>query len=236
MTVSPPDIARFCREVEQHLCRKNDGHLIRIVGPAFEAVSRWAARGVPLAVACRGIDRYCERYYGKGPRRRPVRVEFCEADVLDAFDEWRRAVGSVGGPGRDAGSDEPVAARRRSLRAHLERVIARLTAARPGSGALDTAIAAAVAELDAARARTRDLRGQARETLRVRLRALDGELLAVARAGLDQDTRVRLEAEAEAALAPFRGRMPEAERARAKTTAVDLLVREHARLPEIAFD
>ena len=41
----------------------------------------------------RGIDRYFERYYAKGPRRRPVRVEFCEADVLDVFDEWRRALG-----------------------------------------------------------------------------------------------------------------------------------------------
>ena len=48
---------------------------------------------MPLKVACRGIDRYFERYYAKGPRRRPVRVEFCDADVLDVFDEWRRAVG-----------------------------------------------------------------------------------------------------------------------------------------------
>ena len=51
--------------------------------------------GVPLAVAFRGIDRYCERYYAKGPRRRPVRVEFCEADILELFDDWRRAVGRV---------------------------------------------------------------------------------------------------------------------------------------------
>ena len=83
----------YCRAVECYLCRKNDGHLIRIVGPAFEAVCAWSEHGVPLKVAYRGIDRYFERYYAKGPRRRPVRVEFCEADVLDVFDEWRRAVG-----------------------------------------------------------------------------------------------------------------------------------------------
>ena len=46
-------------------------------------------------IAQRGIDRYFERYYAKGPRRRPVRIEFCEADILDAFDQWRRAVGIV---------------------------------------------------------------------------------------------------------------------------------------------
>ncbi len=87
------DAADFCREIEAYLCRKNDGHLIRIVGPAFDQVCEWATRGVPLKVVFRGIDRYFERYYAKGPRRRPVRVEFCDADVLDVFDEWRRAVG-----------------------------------------------------------------------------------------------------------------------------------------------
>ena len=86
-------IADYCREIETHLCRKNDGHLIRVVGPSFDLVSGWAAQGVPLKVACSGIDRYFERYYRKGPRRRPVRIDFCAADVLDVFDEWRRAVG-----------------------------------------------------------------------------------------------------------------------------------------------
>src|SRR3954470_8223684 len=87
------DAAEYCREIEAYLCRKNEGHLIRIAGPVFVQVSGWAAQGVPLAVAFRGIDQYCERYYAKGPRRRPVGVEFCEADILDVFDEWRRAVG-----------------------------------------------------------------------------------------------------------------------------------------------
>jgi hypothetical protein len=86
----------YCRSIESYLCRKNDGHLIRIVGPAFERVCDWAERGVPLKVVYRGIDRCFERYYAKGARRRPVRVEFCEADVLEVFDEWRRAVGVLG--------------------------------------------------------------------------------------------------------------------------------------------
>ena len=83
----------YCRAIESYLCRKNDGHLIRIVGPSFELVAGWAEQGVPFKVACRGIDRYFERYYAKEGRRRPVRIEFCEADVLDVFDEWKRAVG-----------------------------------------------------------------------------------------------------------------------------------------------
>ena len=65
--VTTIDPAEYCRELEAYLCRKNEGHLIRIAGPVFVQVSGWAAQGVPLTVACRGIDRYCERYYAKGP-------------------------------------------------------------------------------------------------------------------------------------------------------------------------
>ncbi len=92
----------FCREIEAHLCRRNAGHLVRLVGPAFDVVVGWARQGIPLKVACRGIDRFFERDLAKDrTRRRPVRIEFCEADVLDAFDEWRRAVGvGTAGGGR----------------------------------------------------------------------------------------------------------------------------------------
>ena len=96
------DTDTFCREVEAHLCRRNAGHIVRVVGPAFEMVAGWAARGIPLRVALRGIDACVERRTAKGPSRRPIRLEFCEADVLDAFDQWRRAVGvwTAGGGAR----------------------------------------------------------------------------------------------------------------------------------------
>ena len=128
------DAGSYCRAVEAYLCRKNAGHLIRIVGPAFEQVCGWAARGIALAIVYRGIDRYFERYDAKGPRRRPARVEVCEADILDVFDEWKRAVGvTAGAPVDDTSSDEGAATRRRaSLPAHLDRVVARLTALRSG--------------------------------------------------------------------------------------------------------
>jgi hypothetical protein len=174
VTGGPED---YCRQLESYLCRKNDGHLIRIVGPAFEQVCGWAERGIPLKLAMRGVDRYFDRYYSKGPRRRPVRIEFCEADVLDVFDEWRRAVGVSGsGPGsgiRDPGSEgaegaegaEP-AGPRSSLPAHLERVIARLTTLRGGSDrSLDPVLDDVVRELDAARAKSKGVRGAARDAM-----------------------------------------------------------------------
>ena len=227
------DAADFCREIEAYLCRKNDGHLVRIVGPAFEQVCGWATKGVPLKVACRGIDRYFERYYAKGPRRRPVRVEFCDADVLDVFDEWRRAVG-VALP--EAGDAEPHA-RQASLPAHLERVVARLTTRRAGEErSLDSILDGLIRELDVARATAKGLRGEARQVFVERLRALDDQLIAAAREGCSPEMLGTLHAEADSELAPFRARMPEAAYAQSRSACVNRLVRERLRLPVIAFE
>lgn len=228
----------YCRAVEAHLCRRNNGHLIRLVGPAFERVCQWAARGVPLRIALAGVDRCLDRFEAKGPRRRPVPIEFCEADVLDLFDEWRRAVGvpltstttadrSVGGSADGAG-----ARRREPLPAHLERAIARLTAARSGAPAvLAVAIDVAVRELDLARATAGTVRGEARQALLGRLVALDRELAAAALAGCDPATRAAVTREAEAELMPYRARMAPAAYAAAVESATARVVRERGRLP-----
>ncbi len=228
----------YCRDVENYLCRKNDGHLIRIVGPAFEQVCSWSARGIPLKVVYRGVDRYFERYYAKGPRRRPVRIEFCEADVLDVFDEWRRAVGvgavGVGAVGEPAAESHPHA----SLPAHLERVVARLTTLRAGGGraGLDSTLEEIVRELDAARAGSRSLRGERREAQLERLRELDGRLLDAARRSSDAPLLERLGAEADEQLAPFRPRMAPDVYTQSRQACIDRLLREHFTLPTISFD
>ena len=228
------DPESYCREVEAYLCRKNDGHLIRIVGPAFEQVCSWSTRGVPLKAVFRGIDRYFERYYAKGPRRRPVRVEFCEADVLDVFDEWRRAVGVPA----SAGANQDTAERKKSsLPEHLERVVARLTALRGGSDrSLDPVVDDMVRELDTARARAKNLRGDARTEFLERLRTLDTSLAGAARAACGADVLQRLGAEADLELAPFLARMPRDAYEQSRQACIDRLIREHYRLPVIAFD
>jgi len=225
---SPAD---YCRAIEAHLCRKNDGHLIRIVGPSFEMVCGWAARGVPIAVAQRGIDRYFERYYANGPRRRPVRIDFCEADVLDVFDEWRRAVG-VEPPSADA-----AASRHESLPRHLERVVARLTAMRAGgSRSMDSTLDAVVQELDAARAGAKGLRGRARAELLQRLVDLDAKLLSAARSEMSDGERRDLHSEAEAELAPFRARMPQEAFEQSLAACMDRLVRDRFHIPTLSLE
>jgi hypothetical protein len=276
------DLDGYCRAIESHLCRKNDGHLIRIAGPTFDLVRGWAEQGVPLKVALTGIDRTFERYYRKGARRRPLQVSFCEADVLDAFDAWRRAIGlSAAGPSerwagiseradgtaecgagtaeyagtagcgaagtaeRGAGTSVPAEAlaerphRAASLPAHLERVANCLTLLRgdPRSDEeMETALAAAVLQMDAHRQAARGARGPARAALIAHLESLDDSLLARVRAGLSAERLDGLRREAAETLAPFRERMPRAAYQAAHDAALTRLLREHAGLPVIRYD
>jgi hypothetical protein len=234
--------AEYCREIETYLCRKNEGHLIRIVGPAFEQVCGWAVRGVPLKVAFRGIDQYCERYYAKGPRRRPVRIEFCEADILDLFDAWRRAVGvaaSAPANGAAAGAADEPPPRKPALASHVERVVARLTSLRAGGRVSDgfaARVDAAVRELDGLSSDARTARGDARARIVERLEQLDLELLAASVAEIDPARARDLKREAAEELAPFGARMPAEALERARTAAFHRLVREVLRLPTVAYE
>jgi hypothetical protein len=231
--------ADYCREVERYLCQKNEGHLIRIVGPAFEQVCGWATQGVPLKVAFRGIDEYCERYYAKGPRRRPVRIEFCEADILDLFDHWRRAIGAV--TAAEAPRAEAPPPRKTPLAAHIERALARLTTSRAGgtrTPAFDRHVDAVVRELDHLVADARVARGERRESIAARLQELDTELVqaALQETGTDRSVVAALTREAEAELAPFASRMPPPAFERARTAAFERLLRDALGLPVLTYE
>jgi hypothetical protein len=220
-----------------------------VVGPAFDCVCAWAARGVPLRVAYRGIDRSVERSQAKGTRRRPLRVEFCDADVMDVFDEWRRAVGipasalraneaanDAAGEG-EAGEESEGGRRHASLAAHLDRVVARLTALRASGGLeLGEVVDPVVSELDGVRAGAKGLRGEARRQLLDRLRTLDAHLLQATRSRVDGPTLAALGVEAEAELAAFRERMPAAAYAGAREACLDRLLRDRFKLPVVALE
>ncbi len=236
------DQGEYCRQIESYLCRKNGGHLIRISGPKFELVCGWAQRGIPLALAQQGIDRCVERHQAKGDRRRPVQVEFCEADVLDVFDEWKRAVGvteasGAGEAGAAGSAGEVAGAARGSLPSHLERVIARLTTIRGGSErGLDELLDDVVRELDAARAKAKTMRGEARDALLDRLRQLDAALTEAVRQRAAEETLQRVAAEADDELKPFKARMPADAYQQSHRACVDRLLRQRAGLPTIAYE
>lgn len=206
-------------------------------------VERWAAEGVPLNVVCAGVDRYFERYYRKGPRRRPVRIDFCEADVMDVFDEWRRATGvtTFNGAGEPAAAQpaaQPSAKRGPSLREHLERVLIRFSSLR-ASGSLgpefDPLIDRVSVELDEARGAASGLRGDARRALVERLNSLDNALLSLARQTIPEAMMASVRLEAVGELAAFRERMPPEAFDSAVENAASRLLRERRSLPVISF-
>ena len=245
------DPGELCRSVESYLCRKNDGHLIRIVGPAFEMVCGWASAGVPVSVIRRAIDRRYLRYYARGPKRHALRIEYCEADVLDLFDEWRRAVGLRAAPGPEeeppAGpeAEEPAPAgrpggsrSRRSLAAHLDELAARLSAWKPppGAAALEGLLQESRDAVEAARSGGRTLRGAARRRVTEQLAELDGRFPVAARSDAGDAVLSELRTEAQGSLEPFRSRMPPAAFATALEAATDRLLAEHFKLPRLTFD
>jgi hypothetical protein len=226
----------YCRELEAYLCRKNDGHLIRIVGPSFERVCRWADQGIPFRIACQGIDRYFVRYYAKGARRRPVHIDFCEADVLDAFDAWRRAVGvRLPGSDGDNNSRKRSAGMREHLDGVLERITGRLTSARPLGGHLKGVLETIADEVASFAKLAEPVRGEARTRVRARLAELDRLMLDAVRGDADPGSLPAIQREAQEELAPFRERMDAEAFRRTLDLAIGRLLREHEKLPVLTI-
>jgi len=247
------DIDAYCRDIEAHLCRRNGGHLVRIAGPAFDLVRGWAQRGIPLKVALQGIDRYVDRSSARGMRRRPARVEFCEADVMEAFDAWRRAVGihraaAEGASGSDGGGNAaptdtdgetaPRSRARESLSTHLDRVIVRLTSLRSGdvAEAWDAALEELVRTLDAMHPAARRAKGATRERLLAELETLDARLMERVRTAVGADLLAEAAREASLELEPFAARLSPAAYAAAFRRCEHRILKERLRLPTITLD
>ena len=234
-----PDIGEYCRAVEAHLAHVNAGHLVRVVGVAFDLVRDWARAGIPLSVVRFGIDRKAERHR-TGASKRPLRLEFCEGDVRTAFDAWRRAVGvaapALPGQGESGASAD---AERRARPPSLSRQIARASERTVrAAGRLDTpadlreALTAVLEALVALQDRARHARGEAREGVARELAALDGQLLRAARTAAGGGL-ARLRATAAAELDPYRSRMPAVSWERSVEMSVDRLLRESYGLPTL---
>lgn len=231
-----PDLGDYCRQVEDYLTRVNGGHLVRIVGPGFDIVRQWGEDGIPLNVVFRGIDRRAERHRA-GHAKRPLRIEFCEADVRAVFDGWRRAVGlSASGAAASAAAEVDAEPRRRSLSRHLERAIERLGAI---GGRLDLpeafrdAASRLLKDVVAVREASKKSRGAAREELIARLRLLDIDLVAAARSSASAEVIAALHQEAEQDLAPYHDRLAGDAWQRSVEVIVGRLLRDRFALPTL---
>jgi hypothetical protein len=238
------DAGEYCRQVEDYLTRANGGHLVRIVGPGFALVRQWAADGIPLRVVCRGIDHKVERHRA-GQARRPLRIEFCDADVRDVYENWQRAVGLTtrGGPGeggiapQESPTETAAADRRKpSLSKHLDRALDRITRT---AGRLELpeqlreGLGAVISELASARDAAKSLRGSDRDDLASRVARLDQDLLALARASAGADLLASVRRDAEQDLATYRGRLSGDAFEKAVDATAGQLLRDRLGLPTL---
>lgn len=237
---SSTEVGAYCREVEGHLTRLNGGHLVRIVGPAFELVRQWAADAIPMSVVVRGIERKVARHQA-GAARRPLRIEFCEADVREVFTEWRRAVGVLSDPAPGLGpvheragdADSPTEARRTAMHA-LDRAIERLSRA---AGRLDwpeklrDVISARLAELTAIREEARGTRGERRGAILARVASTDPGFAASVREAAPPDLLAGVLAEAARELSGYRARLSAADWTKAVDVTAHRLLRDRLGLP-----
>jgi hypothetical protein len=235
------DLGEYCRAVEAHLARVNEGQIVRIVGVAFDLVRAWALAGVPLSVVRFGIDRKAERHR-TGASRRPLRLEFCEADVRAAYDAWRRAVG-VGGSSlapADGVDGEPGPARRPpSLSRQVARATERTVRA---AGRLDTpetlreALTRVLESLVVLHERARHARGEARTAIAQDLVALDRAIVQAAREAAAGEPLDHLRAQAADELESYRARMTSDAWQRSLDASLDRLLRERYGLPTLDPD
>jgi hypothetical protein len=236
-----PDVADYCRQVEAHLTRINGGHLVRVVGPGFALVKQWADESVPLSVVFRGIEQKAERH-AAGASKRPLRIEFCEADVRALYEDWRRAIGVTAASTEDAEAEAATPAdrspgpQRRSVPKAIDRAIDRLGRL---AGRLELpeefrdAMSRLIEQLSTLREELAHTRGAGRERLLERLAPLDADLLNHARGVVPPDVMRDILARAEQDLAPFRERLAPEAWARAISVTVDRGVREHLQLPSL---
>ncbi len=233
------DVGEYCRHVESHLAQVNAGEIIRITGAGFELVRGWALEGIPLSIVCHAVSQKAERHRA-GRSTRPLRIEFCTADVREVYTAWRRAVGIGSAPG--AVDDETTRAaaagdqRRVSLARHLQRAVDRLSLSASRldlDPALRDALDAVLQEVAAIGERARGARGPARQAIAAELAALDARMLTAVRTAVGAEGVDRLSAEAAADLAAYRGRLAPDVWRRSVTLGADRLLRDRLGLPTL---
>jgi len=228
------DVGEYCRQVEAHLARVNAGEIIRITGAGFELVRGWALDGIPLSVVLHAVSLKAERHRA-GRSTRPLRIEFCTADVRAVYATWRRAVGMTASSGDSAdGADAADEPRRGPLAKHFQRAIDRLSLSASQADlapAIRDVLDRTLQDVAALAERARGARGPTRDAVVTELSALDGRMIDEARGAVGPTVLDQLAAEASTDLTAYRGRLAPEIWARSVNLGVNRLLRERLGLP-----
>ena len=233
------DVSDYCRDIETYR-RKNDGHLIRIVGPWFD--------GLEVGRAGRAAEGGAERHRSllrtvlpQGPRRRPVKSTSARRTSSTCS---TNGAGRRGSRPFRAVPQSPTSRPRRHRNAEVcrcrntwsacsyaeqpprHRRAGRIGRSDPRSG---------VDRLDRVREKSGGLRGDERQATLARLADLDAELIALATTSAGAAALEQTRAEASNDLAPFRSTMAAAAVESAVERTAMKLLRERLGLPTITF-
>jgi hypothetical protein len=168
-----------------------------------------------------------------------MRIEFCEADVVEAFEDWRRAVGAESAEGAAEGAAPAKSPTRKGpLAVHIQRTVTRLLAPRgiAVDADYDAQLRRIIEELDVLAVEAKNARGEKRVGIIERLAVLDRQLIELARGRVDERTTAALQSEADAELSPFLDRMPAGSVPRLRQLAFERFLRDALNLPVVSYE
>lgn len=253
---APLNYFNYYTEIEDAFIRRRGKHLL--VSPLdWSLMESWKAKGVPLHVVLRGIEKSFDSYESR-PRNRSVKTLFyCQEEVEAQFAEWLDAQRGASAGAEEAGaivsSNDSAAGEgsssgegslpfpRAVIEGHLKECCEALRAAcekRMSDGvedALCEALARAVTRLEEI---AEDFRRAARpdaRRLEESLEDLEGVIDRALRSSLTAEALAEMRAGAEEQLRPYRARM---DRATFEQTLENLLakaLRERARVPRLSL-
>ena len=256
-TERPLNYFNYFTEIEEAFIRRRGKHLL--VGTLdWSLMESWKAKGIPLHVVLRGIEKSFDSYESK-PRKRSVKSLFyCQEEVEAQFAEWlesqtgAHAAPADSAPAEGGADDAAVEAfdeggrnlpfPRAVIAAHLAECVAGLARAlerRRGAGAGEDAVTETLARAAARLGELADDFGRAArpdaELLESSLTDLEALIDRALRSALSADEVEAARAEAAEQLRPYKARM---ERATYEQTLDNLLaksLREAAGVPRLSL-
>jgi hypothetical protein len=202
----------------------------------WNLIGEWKDAGIPLRVVVQAIDSVFDAFERRAPAGRRINsLSYCRQEVL-ALHELYQILHAV-----DAGRPAPSQAGegRQAAARHLGRLARRVRAAMPLASRTErdplvASLARTAAELKQLR---REIKSGVVEPsgLEERLRQVDEDLLAAARASLPEEERASLERAADRAMGTHGDRMTPGARDRTRQVLLSALLREAAKIPRLTL-
>ncbi len=228
----------YFTDIEEYFWKKRGAHLL--VSPLDWAIMEaWQKAGVPLEAVLKGIDNAFESHQRsrRGAGKPLKSLAYCTDAVLQAAEEQQDAAAGRAPKNPSAIASEPLS--REELRNYLAKNITRLKEASANKFALQTELAARVAEIaDGLEATSTILDTPGKldlEDLERRLTILDEKLQALLTSHAAEDLLLKIRRELDGQLASHRRKMKAEQLAMVEKQYMQRRLLEEFRLPRLSL-